>query len=65
MQNNNIVVDDSLQKYMLNPSENVLLPKIWTFAGASHVDTYLMDLQLHWIPQLHMDQNKVFEHFGF
>ena len=29
-----IVVDDSLVKHVLNPTENVILPKTWAFVGA-------------------------------
>jgi hypothetical protein len=29
---NTIVVDDSLVKHVMNPSENVILPESWTFA---------------------------------
>jgi hypothetical protein len=32
---NTIAVDDSSMKHVLNPSDNVILPKSWTFAGAS------------------------------
>ena len=30
---NTIVIHDSLVKHILNPSENVILPKSWTFAS--------------------------------
>jgi hypothetical protein len=43
---NTIVVDDSPVKHVLNPPENVILPEIWTFIGASQSDTYLMDTLL-------------------
>jgi hypothetical protein len=46
---NTIVVDDSLVKHVLNPSENIILPKTWTFAGAGQSDTYLMDTLLPWV----------------
>jgi hypothetical protein len=55
-EDNTIIVDDSPPKQVLNPSENVILLETWTFAGAGHVDTYLMDMLLPWILQLYMNQ---------
>jgi hypothetical protein len=46
VEDNTVVVDDSPSKHMLNPSESVILPETWTFAGASQADTYLMDTLL-------------------
>ena len=34
VEDNTIVVDDNPPKHMLIPSENVILPETWTFAGA-------------------------------
>jgi hypothetical protein len=48
-----IVVDDNLVKHVLNPCENVILLKSWTFACASESNTYLMDTP--WVLQLHVN----------
>jgi hypothetical protein len=55
---NTIVVDDSPVKHVLNPSENIILPETWTFAGAGQSDTYLMDTLLPWVLQLHMRRDQ-------
>ena len=52
---NTIVVDDSPMKHVLNPSENIILPKTSAFAGAGQVDTYLINTLLPWILQLHVN----------
>ena len=43
---NTIVVDDNPVKHVLNPSENVILPKSSTFVGIVESDTYFMDMLL-------------------
>ena len=53
---NTIVVDDSPIKHILNPSENIILPETWMFAGAGQVDIYLMDTLLPWVLQLHLNR---------
>ena len=55
---NTIVVDDSLVKHVLNPSENIILPKTWAFARVGQADTYLMDTLLPWVLQLHRNQEQ-------
>jgi hypothetical protein len=55
---NTIVVDDSLVKHVLNPSENIILPESWTFVGIGQSDTYLMDTLLPWVLQLHVNQEQ-------
>jgi hypothetical protein len=57
-EDNTIIVDGSPPKHVLNPSENVILPEAWTFAGASQVDTFLMDTLLPWILQLHINREQ-------
>jgi hypothetical protein len=42
----------------LNPSENVILPVSWTFAGVGESDSFLMDTLLPWVLQLHMNQDQ-------
>ena len=55
---NIIVVDDSLVKHILNPSENIILPKTWIFVRAGQADTYFMDTLLPWILQLHVNREQ-------
>jgi hypothetical protein len=45
-EDNTKIVDDSLIKHVLNPSENVILLEPWAFAGAGQSNTYLMDMLL-------------------
>ena len=52
---NTIVVDDSPVKHVLNPSENIILPETWAYAGIGQAYTYLMDMLLPWILQLHVN----------
>jgi hypothetical protein len=46
IEDNIVIVNDSPPKHVLNPSENVIIPETWTFAGASQADIYLMDTLL-------------------
>jgi hypothetical protein len=55
---NTIVVDDSPMKHVLNPSENVILPESWTFAGAGESNSFFMDMLLPWVLQLHVNQDQ-------
>jgi hypothetical protein len=55
---NTIVVDDSPMKHVLNPSENVILPKSWTIASAGESDSFFMDTLLPWVLQLHVNQDR-------
>ena len=56
IEDNTIIIDDNPPKHMLNPSENVILPEAWTFVGVGQADTFLMDMLLRWILQLHMNR---------
>jgi hypothetical protein len=60
---NTIIVNDSPMKHVLNPSENVILPESWTFAGAGQSDTYLMDTLLPWVLQLHVNREQGIQTF--
>jgi hypothetical protein len=46
VEDNTVIVDDSLPKHLLNPPQNVILPESWTFASVGQADTYLMDTLL-------------------
>ena len=50
---NTIIIDDSPVKHILNDSENVLFPVLWSSDGAGQNDTFLMDKLLPWLRQLH------------
>ena len=60
---NTIVVDNSPIKYVLNPSENIILPETSVFARAGQADTYLMDTLLPWVLQLHVNQEQGIQKF--
>ena len=54
---NTIIIDDSPVKHILNDSENVLFPMSWSSDGAGQNDTFLMDMLLPWLRQLHQTQD--------
>jgi hypothetical protein len=62
-EDNTVIVDDSPAKHVLIPPQNVILLKTWTFAGACQADTYLMDMLLPWILQLHMNHEQGIQAF--
>ena len=55
--NNTIIIDNSSVKHILNDSENVLFPVSWSHDGASQNDTFLIDMLLPWLQQLHRTQD--------
>ena len=66
---NMIIIDYSPVKHILNDSENVLFPVSWSSDGASQNDTFLMDMLLPWLRQLHRTQDirvaaRVFDKIG-
>ena len=54
---NTIIIDNSLVKHILNDSENVLFPMLWSSDEAGQNDTFLMDTLLPWLRQLHQTQD--------
>ena len=50
---NTIIIDDSLVKHILNNSENVLFSVSWSSDRVGQNDTFLMDMLLPWLRQLH------------
>ena len=60
---NTIIVDDSPMKHVLNPPENVILPKTWAYAGAGQADTYLVDTLLPCLLELHRNREQGIKEF--
>ena len=54
---NTIIVDDSAYKHVLNNPENVLLADTWSPNGNGENDTFLLDVLLPWLQQLHNSVN--------
>ena len=54
---NTIIIDNSPLKHILNNSENVLFPVLWSSDGVGQNDTFLMDTFLPWLRQLHRTQD--------
>ena len=50
---NTIVVDDSAYKHVLNNPNNVLLADTWSPKGEGASDSFLLDVLLPWLRQLH------------
>ena len=54
---NTIIIDDSPVKHILNNSENALFPVSWLHDGAGQNDTFLIDMLVPWLRQLHKTQD--------
>ena len=50
---NTIVVYDSAHKHVLNNPDNVLLADTWSPNGEGASDSFLLDVLLPWLRQLH------------
>ena len=55
---NTVVVDDNPIKHMINKSENVVLPDIWTYKANGPKVTYIMDVLIPWLRRLHLGRGE-------
>ena len=60
---NIIIVDNSPMKHILNPLENIILPKTRAFVGTGQADINLMDTLLPWVLQLHVNREQGIQTF--
>jgi len=58
-----IIVDDSLQKHVLNEPANVVLPHPWSEGVKGERDRFLVDELLPWIRCLHLCRGNGFRSF--
>ena len=55
--NNTIIIDDSPMKDILNNSKNVLFLVSWSHDGRGQNNTFLINMLLPWLQQLHRTQD--------